>query len=618
MTDSPARLIRDSFALLRGAPVAFALVWVLVEAAAAAAIAPIGSWATNWVIGRSGRYAIANEDIVRFALTPLGFASLLFAATVSVLGVALARAAVMRVAHDGAGDAGDGSTMRPSVRVVRALALAGSRLPTLASLAARQVVLLLLRASPFLIAIVAIAWLTTRNTEVYWLVTARPARFWLALGGVGALALAMALVVAPRWLRWSLALPLCTLEGMRAGEAMRESDRLMRGRLRVAIISRVGWFALVNIASGLALAAVYAGSVALLRREVGSLTLTALLAGVSLLAHGAILFLEAALLGVGDAALVYRMWRGARPEAPGAPRAVGGTGPVARRRGRVALAALLVVAVVVGAASVGFLRSLRRPIEVELTAHRGASLVAPENTLAAIDRAIELGADRIEIDVMLTADGRPILFHDTDLRRMANDRRRVSGMTLEELREIDVGSWFAPEFSSERIPTLDEALDRVALAPRPVTLNIELKTNGDADELARVVAAKLRERGDDTSIVTSLSTRALEAMRREDPGRRIGAIVSASVGDVLRLDVDLFAVPVNRATSAFIAAAGFSDREVHVWTVSDPDLLTRLALRGVGGVMTGDIEGMRRRLDELGELDDLERLLLAFRARLLE
>ena len=215
-----------------------------------------------------------------------------------------------------------------------------------------------------------------------------------------------------------------------------------------------------------------------------------------------------------------------------------------KRPGRIALVGLIVVGIVIGTVSIGFLRSVRRPLEVELTAHRGASLVAPENTLAAIDAAIALGADRIEIDVMLTADGHPILFHDTDLRRMANDRRRVVGMTLDELREIDVGSWFGEAFSSERIPTLDEALDRVANAPRPVTLNIELKTDGNADELAKVVAARLRERGDTASIVTSLSTRALVAMRREDPERRIGVIVSASVGDVLRLDADLFAVPV--------------------------------------------------------------------------
>ena len=625
MRETALRVIRDSLRAFRLAPATMLAAWIVVEATTGALLAPIASWATNWLISTTGRYAVANEDIVRFALTPAGAAAIFVGAVISLLGVVLARASILRLAsrRDGA------TTRRGLAGIAResigALVASAWALPRLTSLIARQLVLLLLLASPFFIVIGLVAWFATRDAELYWVVTVRPTRFWVALAIIGTCAIAMLATVVPVWLRWSLALPLCVLEGRRPRAAMRESAELMRGRLRVAAAARLGWFIGVNLLAAGALSLVYAGSVALLSREAGSLTLTAALAGLSLLAHGAILALEAITVGVGDALLVHTLWRRARPEAAANLSPPGDNAPAraraplhAGRAVRLAAIGLGALALVVGASSAKFLLGLRRPLDVELTAHRGASSVAPENTLAAILAAGVLGADRIEIDVMLSSDSRAVVFHDTDLRRMANDPRRVADMTLAELREIDVGSWFDPAFASERIPTLEEVLDAMRDAGAGATLNIELKTGGDPDRLASVVAKILRERGDTTSIVTSLSTRALVAMRREDPDRRLGAIVSAAVGDVFRLDVDLFAVPVNRATSSLLAASARAGRQVHVWTVSDPEMLTNLALRGVHGVMTNDVEPMRARLHELNELEDLERRLLACRARLLE
>lgn len=627
MRETVLRVILDSIRALRLAPATMLATWIVVEAATGAMLAPIASWATNWLISTTGRYAVANEDIIRFALTPAGAVALFVGAIIAILGVALARASVLRIASDR--DGAQGRRRRTGLAGIAresagALAASALILPRLTSLIARQIAILALLASPFLVAIGLVAWFTTRDAELYWLVTVRPTRFWIALGIIALCAVTMLATVVPVWLRWSLALPLCVLEGRRPRAAMRESAELLRGRLRVAATSRLGWFIGVNLLSAGALSLVYLGSVAILSREAGSLTLTAALAGLSLLAHGVIIALEAIIVGVGDSLLVYTLWRRARPEAaaallPDAEAHEHARAPLhARRALRLAAIGLGALALIVGISSARFLLGLRRPLDVELTAHRGASSVAPENTIAAILAAAALGADRIEIDVMLSSDSHAVVFHDTDLRRMANDPRRVADMTLAELREIDVGSWFDPSFSSERMPTLEEVLDALRDAGASATLNIELKTAGDHDRLASVVAQILRERQDTTSIVTSLSTRALVAMRREDPDRRLGAIVSAAVGDVFRLDVDLFAVPVNRATSALLAASTRADRQVHVWTVSDPEMLTNLAMRGAHGVMTNDVETMRARLRELNELEDLERLLLAFRARLLE
>ena len=101
-----------------------------------------------------------------------------------------------------------------------------------------------------------------------------------------------------------------------------------------------------------------------------------------------------------------------------------------------------------------------------IIAHRGASAFAPENTLAAFRRAIDDHADGIEFDVRLSKDHIPVVFHDADLRRLANIKNRVADFTAAELGEIDVGSWFNKafpkradsRFSDEKIPTFANLL----------------------------------------------------------------------------------------------------------------------------------------------------------------
>lgn len=105
--------------------------------------------------------------------------------------------------------------------------------------------------------------------------------------------------------------------------------------------------------------------------------------------------------------------------------------------------------------------------------HRGASASAPENTLAAFQRAFELGADGIELDVTLTKDGAAVVLHDDRVDRTSNGKGLVSEMTLAEIQRLDAGSWFDAKFRGEKFPTLEQVLDTV---PRDKLINIELKT----------------------------------------------------------------------------------------------------------------------------------------------
>ena len=125
-------------------------------------------------------------------------------------------------------------------------------------------------------------------------------------------------------------------------------------------------------------------------------------------------------------------------------------------------------------------------------AHRGFSGRAPENTLAAISEAIAIGADMAEIDVTLTADDRVVVIHDETLDRTTNGAGRVADHGFDEIRNLDAGSWFAPQFAGEKVPTLEEILDTVK---GRILLNVEIKSEAVGRGISDKVAAAIRHRG---------------------------------------------------------------------------------------------------------------------------
>lgn len=137
-------------------------------------------------------------------------------------------------------------------------------------------------------------------------------------------------------------------------------------------------------------------------------------------------------------------------------------------------------------------------IPVIAVGHRGTMKFAPENTLAAFDKAIEMGARAVEMDVRMTADGEFVIMHDATVDRTTNGRGLVSRMTLAEIKALDAGSWFGPDFAGERAPTLREALRHVK---GRAAVDIDFKAG--PDDSAQRIAAILDEEGfDDGSLVT--------------------------------------------------------------------------------------------------------------------
>lgn len=122
-----------------------------------------------------------------------------------------------------------------------------------------------------------------------------------------------------------------------------------------------------------------------------------------------------------------------------------------------------------------------------IIAHRGASASHPENTMAAFEAAVQMNAEMIEIDVMMSKDSVPVVFHDGSLNKHTDGKGPLKNLTVDQLMKLDAGSWFDEKFTGERIPTLEEVLE---FASGTIALNIEIKTEAVTDELRGGVEEK--------------------------------------------------------------------------------------------------------------------------------
>jgi glycerophosphoryl diester phosphodiesterase len=214
-------------------------------------------------------------------------------------------------------------------------------------------------------------------------------------------------------------------------------------------------------------------------------------------------------------------------------------------------------------------------------AHRGAGGHAPENTLAAFDKAIELGARWIELDVQYH-DCSLWVFHDLRLERRTNGRGRLNAKTTAALRKLDAGG-------GERIPFLHEALDRIG---RRARVNVELKT---ANGTGAAVATLLREYLDrgwkpDDFLVSSFHLPELRDFKRRLPAIPLGVLLTGVPLDLAACGTDLGAavlsVAADFAEPELIDDAHRRGMRVFVYTVNEPDDIVRLKRMGVDGVFT--------------------------------
>jgi glycerophosphoryl diester phosphodiesterase len=241
-------------------------------------------------------------------------------------------------------------------------------------------------------------------------------------------------------------------------------------------------------------------------------------------------------------------------------------------------------------------------------AHRGASTAAPANTLSAFEKAVELGADGIELDVHLSADGVPVVIHDWTVDATTDGTGRVADLSLAALKELDAGSRFGPAFAGERIPTLEEVFAAVG---RPLLVNVELKVPSGRDRgLEEAVAALVERHGlASRAFVSSFDPHALRRMRRVAPHLPLGFLYSPTPSSCLTraragLMRDLrpeamnpYWMLVRRGTVRRAHARG---RRIVPWTVDDEAAMRRLAGWGVDGIITNRPDRLKRALEAAG------------------
>lgn len=244
-----------------------------------------------------------------------------------------------------------------------------------------------------------------------------------------------------------------------------------------------------------------------------------------------------------------------------------------------------------------------------ITAHRGASHDAPENTLAAFELAWEQGADAIEGDFYLTADRQIVCIHDADTLRTTGVKKIVAETTLAELRELEAGSWKDRAFAGEKLPTFAEVL---AIVPEDKQFFIELKTG---PEIVPALAEQLRGKSVDPQrlLIIAFNAETVAACKREFPEIRAHWLVGFKQQDdgTWTPDAESIAAAV-RQTGAdgvglrgerkvlddlfFAQLSALGVEEAHVWTIDDPADAQYFRDLGVFGITTNRPQFIRASL----------------------
>ncbi len=244
-------------------------------------------------------------------------------------------------------------------------------------------------------------------------------------------------------------------------------------------------------------------------------------------------------------------------------------------------------------------RDPREAPGIQIHAHRGGALLAPENTLAAFAGAMDLGVDFIELDVRRCATGELVVIHDADLARVGGVDRRVDELSLDELQSIDVGSHFGPEYADQRVPTLVEVVEACDIRARKgVSLNIEVKEERGRGDGTALALGSMIEAMDLYGHVVVGSFNPLSLARVRSRCSAPLSLIYPSSGTTVRERLmrrpwassvlSLYALhpSVSVVTAETVRKAHLRGLAVNVWTVNDEAKMRELASWRVNGMIT--------------------------------
>lgn len=231
----------------------------------------------------------------------------------------------------------------------------------------------------------------------------------------------------------------------------------------------------------------------------------------------------------------------------------------------------------------------KRKKEIVTIAHRGASGLAPENTIASFDKAIDLNADFLELDIQMTRDGVLVVFHDALLNRTSNGNGYLKDYRIDELKKLDAGSWFHRDFRNEKIPTLEEVIFRYK---KRTKLLIELKDPHLYPSIEQRLAKQLKKAklGYENVIVQSFSAKSILKFKKLERKIPIGILsrtpLSTNRLEILSRYADYYNPPAFLLDIDSLIAAHDLNYKVFTWTVNQRERFNFLNEIGVDGIIT--------------------------------
>lgn len=230
-----------------------------------------------------------------------------------------------------------------------------------------------------------------------------------------------------------------------------------------------------------------------------------------------------------------------------------------------------------------------------IIAHRGASSYYPENTMIAFKKAVELGAEMIELDVLMSKDGVPVVFHDAKLDTHTNGKGLISDYTLKELKKMDAGSWFSPKFAGQRIPTLKEVLQ---FAAGNIALNIEIKTEVVSDFIEGSIEEKVlylvkRYEMQKHVLLSSFDYRAITHIKKLDADISVALLYEKSQSNrllphqlVKKYNADAFNCSYHQLKKHWLTDLDKHGIPTFIYTVDKKHHMRNLIESGVTGIFT--------------------------------
>lgn len=222
-----------------------------------------------------------------------------------------------------------------------------------------------------------------------------------------------------------------------------------------------------------------------------------------------------------------------------------------------------------------------------VTAHRGDSFRAPENTIASFQSAIDAGADCIELDVAQTKDGVIVVTHDSNLKRITGKNINIWDITYEDLKKLDAGSWFGSSYANETIPSLAETLE---FCKGKIPLNIELKPTGHEKEYEAGVLSVIEEyRFEYDCIIASKSATSLKKMKELNPNITTIYLMTVAYGNLAEMDfADGFSIESSFISASLVSHIHDAGKSIYAWTVNDESGMDRMFRLGVDSLVTDD------------------------------